>query len=69
MIPILAQASADVEGLDALDAYMTSIKSGAMDTKTRMKLKRDLIELRKEELRLQKMANIARPPSLPPLKK
>ncbi|XP_035824464.1 kanadaptin isoform X2 [Aplysia californica] len=66
-----AKAEADArvsEDIDELDAYMNSIKSGAMDTKTRMRLKGDLLRLRVEEQKLRKLVNIAQPASLPPLK-
>lgn len=55
--------------MDALDAYMSAIKSGAMDTKTKMKLKRQLLELRKEEQKLQRMVNVAKPAALPDIKR
>lgn len=61
--------AAEANDIDALDAYMLSIKSGAMDTKTKMKLKCRQLELKKEELRLRKLINIAKPASLPELKK
>ena len=56
------------EEMDALDAYMTAIKSGAMDTKTKLKLKRQLLELRQEEQKLRRLVNIAKPAALPDLK-
>lgn len=55
--------------MDALDAYMSAIKSGVMDTKTKMKLKRQLLELKKEEQKLQRMVNVAKPAALPDLKR
>lgn len=69
----LAQAKAEAaafenEEVDALDAYMTAIKSGAMDTKTKMKLKCRLLELKQEEQKVRKLVNIAKPASLPELK-
>lgn len=57
------------DGVDALDAYMSAIKSGAMDTKTKMKLKRQLLELKKEEQKLQKIINVAKPAAMPELKR
>lgn len=64
-----AEASAfEYEDVDALDAYMTAIKSGAMDTKTKMKLKCRLLELKQEEQKTRKLVNIAKPASLPELK-
>lgn len=57
------------DGMDALDAYMSAIKSGVMDTKTKMKLKRQLLELKKEEQKLQRMVNVAKPSALPDLKR
>lgn len=62
-------AKLESDDIDALDAYMTAIKSGAMDTKTRMKIKRQIFDLRKEQQRLQKLVNIAKPASMPELKK
>ncbi|RUS69568.1 hypothetical protein EGW08_022669 [Elysia chlorotica] len=56
------------EEMDELDAYMVSIKSGAMDTKTRIHLKGDLMRLKTEEQKLRKLVNIAKPASLPPIK-
>ncbi|CAL1536937.1 unnamed protein product [Lymnaea stagnalis] len=69
----LQKAKADAEALaseemDELDAYMVSIKAGAMDTKTRMQLKGDLLKLKMEEQKLRKLVNIAKPATLPPLK-
>ncbi|PVD25477.1 hypothetical protein C0Q70_13133 [Pomacea canaliculata] len=67
-----AKAQADAiasEEDDALDAYMTAIKAGVMDTKTRLTLKRELLTLRTEEQRLRHLVNIAKPASLPVLKK
>ena len=64
-----AEAAAfENEEVDALDAYMTAIKSGAMDTKTKMKLKCRLLELKQEEQKTRKLVNIAKPASLPELK-
>ena len=64
-----AEAAAfENEDVDALDAYMTAIKSGAMDTKTKMKLKCRLLELKQEEQKVRKLVNIAKPASLPELK-
>ncbi|XP_013394310.1 kanadaptin [Lingula anatina] len=57
------------EDVDALDAYMSAIKSGVMDTKTKMSLKRRLIELKQEQAKLTKMANIAKPANMPEVKK
>jgi hypothetical protein len=54
-------------GIDALDAFMASIKSGAMDTKTKLGLKKQLFSLRTEHQRLVRLVNIAKPPDLPPL--
>ena len=58
----------EAEEMDALDAFMCTIKSGSMDMKTKMSLKRTLVELRREQMRLQKLVNIAKP-ILPALKK
>lgn len=63
-----AQAAAmESDDIDALDAYMSAIKSGMMDTKTKMKLKRQLLELKQEEQRLRRLVNIAKPASMPEL--
>uniref|UniRef100_A0A2C9M7T7 FHA domain-containing protein n=1 Tax=Biomphalaria glabrata TaxID=6526 RepID=A0A2C9M7T7_BIOGL len=69
----LQKAKADSEALasdelDELDAYMVSIKSGVMDTKTRMQLKGNLLKLKGEEQKLRKLVNVVKPPTLPPLK-
>ena len=56
-----AGLEAAASGLDALDAFMANIKSGAMDTKTKMALKRRKFDLEKEKVRLEKLANIAKP--------
>lgn len=65
-----AQAAAmEADDVDALDAYMSAIKSGMMDTKTKMKLKRQLMELRQEEQKVRKLVNIAKPASLPEMKR
>ncbi|KAL4228390.1 Kanadaptin [Mactra antiquata] len=61
-------AAMDNEEVDALDAYMNAIKSGMMDTKTKMKFKRQVMELKQEEQKLRKLVNIAKPASLPELK-
>ena len=58
-----------MEDLDELDAYMSSLKDGAMDTKTKMALKRRLFELRQEEQKVRRLANIAKPANMPELKK
>ena len=50
--------------MDALDAFMANIKSGAMDTRTKMSLKRRLFDLNKEKTRLEKLANLARPATI-----
>ena len=57
----------DGSGIDALDAFMASIKKGGMDTKTKMALKKEMFELRTEQQKLIKLVNIAKPPNLPPL--
>jgi len=57
----------EVSGVDALDAFMMSIKSGGMDSRTRMELKRRALELRQQRSQLQRLAALARPPSQPPL--
>ena len=54
--------------MDALDAFMSTIKAGCMDTKTKMTLKCSLVELRREQMRLKKLVNITKP-VMPALKK
>ncbi|XP_067940040.1 kanadaptin-like isoform X2 [Watersipora subatra] len=51
--------------LDDLDAYMMSIKSGGMNATEKTKLKRRMIELKTDTLRLEKLIRIAKPNSLP----
>ena len=51
--------------VDALDVYMRSICSGAMDASTRMIKKRRITELKTEKSRLQKLLVIATPVNLP----
>ena len=54
--------------LDDLDTFMNAVKSGLiMDSKTRLKLKQRLTELKQEEHRFIKMLNIAKPLDLPPI--
>jgi len=53
--------------VDALDAFMMSIKSGGMDSKTRIELKRRGVELRQQRTQLERLSALARPCSLPPL--
>ena len=44
---------------------MSAIKSGSkMDAKTKMKLKRQLFDLKQEQQKLQKLVNIAKPADL-----
>nr|CAB3266293.1 kanadaptin [Phallusia mammillata] len=53
---------------DPLEEFMQQVKSGnTLDSITRSKLKHRLIEARKESARLSKLAEIARPISLPPV--
>lgn len=53
--------------MDALDAFMMSIKSGGMDSKTRMELKRRGVELRQQRTQLERLVALTKPCSLPPL--
>ena len=63
-------ASAQTSSDDSLDAFMSSIKSGTVHDKTRRaKLKIQKIELKKEQSRLMKLINIARPATLPEIKR
>ena len=66
--PVVIKVTSDNE-MDSLDAYMSAIKAGAMDTKTRLFLKRELLALRKEEQRLSNLVNIAKPVDMPLFKK
>jgi len=61
------KASMEDEGMDALDAFMMSIKSGGMDSKTRVELKRRGVELRQQRTQLERLVALARPCNLPPL--
>jgi hypothetical protein len=61
--------AAAAEEEDALEAYMTAIKAGVMDNKTRLSLKRELLTLRTEEQKLRKLVNLAKPADMPELKK
>ena len=54
--------------MDVFDAYMNALKSGALDTKTRTELKRQIFELKQDKMRLEKLSNIAKP-ALPGMKK
>jgi len=55
------------EGMDALDAFMMSMKSGGMDSRTRIDLKRRAVELRQQRTQLERLVALARPCNLPPL--
>ena len=57
----LAQKDLESDDIDALDAFMKSIKGGAMDTKTRIKLKRELFDLQKELKRVERLMQAAKP--------
>lgn len=46
---------------DDLDAYIESLKVGTMDTVTRAKLKRRLVECKMELVKMEKLLNIAKP--------
>ena len=65
--PITDKAAMQDEAMDALDAFMMSIKSGGMDSKTRMELKRRGVELRQQRTQLECLVALAKPCSLPPL--
>ena len=58
----------DHPNTDALDAFMSSLDSSTLDKTEIRKLKIELINLRKEEMQLLKLINIAKPANLPPLK-
>lgn len=46
---------------DDLDAYIESLKVGTMDTVTRAKLKRRLVECKMELVKMEKLLNVAKP--------
>lgn len=46
--------------MDVLDVYMLVIKLGVMDIKIKMKLKRQFLELKKEEQKFQRMVNVVK---------
>lgn len=46
--------------MDVLDVYMLVIKLGVMDSKIKMKLKRQFLELKKEEQKFQRMVNVVK---------
>lgn len=54
------QASIE-EGLDELDAFMLSMKSGGLDTKTKISLKHRLVELRQQKLSLERLVAAVQP--------
>ena len=47
---------------------MENIKGGAMDTKTKMALKRRIFDLKREQAKLEKLADVARPANVPAIK-
>ncbi|XP_046422207.1 kanadaptin [Neodiprion fabricii] len=53
---------------DALDAFMSNLKTVALNKSEIVKMKIELQTLRKEENRLINLVNIAKPANLPPLK-
>lgn len=53
---------------DALDAFMSNLKSALPNKSEIVKMKLELQTLRKEEMRLINLVNIAKPANLPPLK-
>lgn len=58
----------NADSVDPLDAFMQQVKAGkALDTTTRAKLKHRLFEAKKEHMRVSKLADIARPSSMPAL--
>lgn len=57
-----AREGAEEEGVDALDAFMMSIKAGGtLDVKTRTELKHRLVMLRQQVQQLERLVNVARP--------
>lgn len=46
--------------MDVLDVYMSVIKLGVMDIKIKVKLKRQFLELKKEEQKFQRMVNVVK---------
>nr|CAG4643049.1 EOG090X026V [Ilyocryptus agilis] len=66
-----ARKAADIDA-DDLDAYMAALEqteaSGSNKKKSMATLKADLLSLTREQTRLRKLIDLARPASLPPLK-
>ncbi|XP_038078519.1 kanadaptin-like [Patiria miniata] len=70
MTAVSKSSAASVVEDDSLDAFMESIKSGkTLDKTWRARLKLRLIELRKEQARLTRLVEIAKPASMPALQK
>lgn len=53
---------------DALEAFMSTLETSTLDKTEIRKKKMELVNLKKEETRLLKLINIAKPANLPPLK-
>ncbi|ESO04654.1 hypothetical protein HELRODRAFT_111661 [Helobdella robusta] len=51
----------DEEEVDVLDAFMKSIKSGGLDVRTKMEMKRKLLELKHQKMRLQSLVALSKP--------
>ncbi|XP_033115928.1 kanadaptin-like [Anneissia japonica] len=67
-LAIMAQGKMEHMPEDSLDAFMDSIKCGFKDRNQRAKLKLRLVDLRKEEMKLKKLINIAKPAKMPEIK-
>uniref|UniRef100_A0A6V7J4G3 FHA domain-containing protein n=1 Tax=Bracon brevicornis TaxID=1563983 RepID=A0A6V7J4G3_9HYME len=61
-------AQDDESGEDALDAFMSHLNTALLNKSDIIKLKSQLVSLRKEEEQLRKLVDIARPANLPALK-
>lgn len=60
----------DVLVEDSLEAYMSSVKAGAvLDKKAITSMKIQVSQLKQEKTRLEKMMNLAKPANMPGLKK
>jgi len=53
--------------MDALDAFMMSIKAGGLDSASRRAMKCHTVELRQQKSQLERHVALAKPCSLPPL--
>lgn len=52
---------------DSLDAFMSNLSTSTLSKGDITKMKQELQDLRKEEIKLVKLINLAKPANLPPL--